>query len=219
MDNDYFCAVRQQNDTWLFIPKGNTQAYLLYDFDVVVGDTINVDNPWASGPVQSLITSIDSVLIQGGYRDRLHLDAVGGGFPEVWIAGIGSSNGLFYSGYYIFDYGFQLMCFHENDSLKYMNAPNNDCNYQTVGIEEVENSPYWSVYPNPVSDSFEIKIAADLLKIKSIKIYDNQGRMIRQIRPMEISNVNKIEGIDSGLYLVSVVFQDNEISTKKVVVL
>jgi len=104
------------------------------------------------------VDSVDSVKINGTYRKRINTSFPSRGFIEQWIEGIGCNNGLFYSGYYIFDYGYQLLCFHHNDSLYYLNSPNDSCYYITTNINDKNISlNNILIYPNPTYNKIYIE--------------------------------------------------------------
>ena len=211
---EYFCAVRDYNKKWYFIEKDSLNEKLLYDFDVSEGSTLVIDNPWAYGITEVYIDSIDSIEINGTYRKRINTSFPLGGFPEQWIEGIGCNNGLFYSGYYLFDYGHQLLCFHYNDSLYYLNSPNDSCFYITTNINDknilLDNI---LIYPNPVKNTLIINNRN--LFIQKIEITNILGGIIKY----EKYNLQNIISIDfseynKGIYFIKIYNNKNLILNK-----
>lgn len=104
-----------------YVPQSpnDTLEKLLYDFSKHANDTVVVQN-WQS----MTIHHIDSVLVDSQYRKRYFLFYTNGSynpsFCEKWIEGIGSLNGVLNSGSYGMTGGtFDLLCFTENNILKY----------------------------------------------------------------------------------------------------
>ncbi len=137
----FFCGVREINQQYIFVQANDTVEYKLYDFGVNAGDTVTINNPFTVGITNFKVVSVDSVLILGQYRKRVNVDELTmGGWPEAWIKGIGSTVGLPFTGFHVFDAGYELICFHENDTTVYNVSPTGDCYYQTVSIEELTMS-------------------------------------------------------------------------------
>jgi fibronectin-binding autotransporter adhesin len=86
----------------------------------------------------------------------------------------------------------------------------------TVGIPELASSGSLSVYPNPASDNITI----ELNKINSnalISIYDITGKIVRTYATENNRlNINR-DGLQSGLYLITVT-SDNRRYTSKLVI-
>ena len=60
------------------------------------------------------------------------------------------------------------------------------------------------IFPNPISDSFTIKLSKQQ-KIKSLKIVDINGRLVKNIQPNITSNdVYNLSSLKSGIYLLSI---------------
>jgi len=120
---------------------------LIYDFSLSVGDSVIVENYYVGYPedVQMVCDSIDFIEINGRTRKRLFLQTPGYWQYDIWIEGIGSTSGLFYSGFIFAGYGGggpDLLCCSQNDSLLYTNPRFNACYYREF-------------YPQIVSESFD----------------------------------------------------------------
>jgi len=57
----YFCAVREIDNKWYFIPENQTKEFMLYDFNVQKGDVVTINNPWRNGESQLNVFEIDSI--------------------------------------------------------------------------------------------------------------------------------------------------------------
>ncbi len=210
-DKEYFCAAREDSGKWLFIPESDSVEYLLYDFNVHVGDTIQINNPWTTGEVETLITSIDSIEINGEMRKRIHSDNLDqGNFFDEWIEGIGSIHGLVYGTSYATDGGHVLICHFHNDILLYQYWNAEDCIHD-VSIKEVEEEDYFSVYPNPAKENLTLSIRNGLPLPKSISIITLEGKTKYYSEDFRSLTV-KISHLENGLYFLKFT-QENGLET------
>ena len=76
-----------------FIPKNSIKEYLIYDFNININDTFNIQT--YKGNTKVFCRKIDSVLIQNQYRKiyTIHF-YYSMGFETDWIEGIGSTKDL-----------------------------------------------------------------------------------------------------------------------------
>ena len=74
-----------------------------------------------------------------------------------------------------------------------------------LAIEEFEDSVF-QIYPNPVEDQLYLLLSTNL-NVKNIRVYDIQGRLIRQEIPGQTDDLIEIEtaNLPSGLYFVEVI--------------
>ncbi|MFT7344750.1 MAG: hypothetical protein ACI9XP_001338 [Lentimonas sp.] len=87
-----------------------------------------------------------------------------------------------------------------------------------VGLEEYEMEPAeFILYPNPAFTTFGIQSES---KVKTVLITDVNGRVISLNKNNQYSNedVFDISFLDKGVYFVSVRFEDNQVSVKKLIV-
>ena len=100
----YFAAIREDTDAEKVYCYYEGEEYLLYDFSVNVGDVVHFYSFWPYlRPREQVVESVDYVLIDNEYRRRINfLHDRWSVYTESWIEGIGSTNGLFFSGE--FDY-------------------------------------------------------------------------------------------------------------------
>ena len=200
-NSNYYCAVREYEGRWFFVLKDQTNEYLLYDFNVNIGDTVIINNPWTDGEKELIVFNTDSLELTDKYYRTIDVGFYDGpsGQPNIidrWIKGIGSTNGLFYSGFYICDIGYQLLCFHRNDTLIYLDSPDGTCGYILVGIKPKTLSEEIEVSPNPVIDLLIIGSKDDLV----IKLYDNTGKYIFTTNNKSID----ISKLNAGIYFIQI---------------
>jgi len=206
--SEYHSAVRDSANRWLFVPGDESEEYLLYDFNINEGDTIEINNPWEDGLRTLIAFNVDSVELSDGYYKRIGVGIYDppSGQPHIidqWIEGIGSTNGLFYSGWYIMDLGYQLLCFHRNDTLVYLHSPDGTCGYILVGSDERNSSLKVEVFPNPVTNVLTIKSSFDC----AVRIYDINGRFVYTGRDRTID----LSWLNTGIYYLRVYDANNRV--------
>lgn len=183
-------------------PIDFNDEFLLYDYDVTIGDTVfypTFDSTYI------VITSIDSILIQNQFRKQYNYTPSSSqlcnyGSNNSYVEGIGDINsGLII--HWIFSNWIEesLNCF-EDDEVFYSNVT--DC--ATVGIEEEKTELEVKTYPNPVSEKLFIEFS-DVNQNEPIEIsfFDISGKKVYS------SSLNQSESIDvsnfkKGLYLLKI---------------
>ncbi len=152
-NGSYAGAMRESNKIIYFVPADSSHEYVLYNFNLTVGDTII--NPFG-GSVDNkdtiTVVQVDSVLTQNGYYRQLRLSST-----AVWIEGIGSLDYLLQPAInYNVSAEYVLACFSNDSNNVY--SFNYNC---TVGINEVKNTDQsFSVYPNPANSKLTIHAAS-----------------------------------------------------------
>ena len=125
-------AVREEDKRVYFrrkIEQNYQDEVLLYDFNLTVGDTVNVN--WFDQKLGVLEES--EVQVNGNMRRMLGLaeyyeDGTIGEVEEYWIEGVGSTYGFLNSGYEAMVGAYiQLLCYHENSNLIWDNEEFEDC--------------------------------------------------------------------------------------------
>ena len=155
---------------------------LRYDFGANSGDTIYLFNdPMGNFLV---VDSIDTyILLSGETRKRINLSCHG---PErnflgndTWIEGMGSLYGITQSGSCLLVGDMpQLICFTENDTLKYFNDNFDNC-YVVTGIPT--NNPISArvrLFPNPSPGLIFLEINNPQILPLKLTFYDLLGKQI-----------------------------------------
>ena len=156
----------------------NYGEVLLYDFSVIVGDTIRNGN--FNSDEYLIVTLIDSVLLNNKYRKRINFKYN----SSQWVEGIGNIiRGLLFTSGSLPTKGVsnELICFKQNDTVIYFNPKYDNCFYLGVGIRKNESlEKKTEVFPNPVTD-ISILDFGDLSGSDFVRIYCINGAMIKQI--------------------------------------
>jgi len=176
--------------------KNHEQDFLLYDFNMQVGDTL-VDDEFCI----SQVTAIDSIEINGGQkRKRLLLENEEYGFM-YWIEGIGSSEGLFNRiQCYLDGPNTSLSCYYENDERLYNNG--DEC--FIVNTQEFPKLQQISLFPNPTTDHLQLDLSEISTPSLQIRIFSLLGQEVKGIRAIS-GRLQPIEVNDlaSGVYFLS----------------
>jgi hypothetical protein len=228
----YFGAIREESKKIYFKSLNCKHEIRLYDFSKNVGDTLtnfysemNLCNPTLLG--SGTITAIDSILIAGSFRRVFHLDVLNNG--NVWIEGIGSTNGLFNSVIPAItcNCSWHLICYHQNNQVKFLNndsmlsyvAPHITCFPSTIdGINNVviKNSVF--IIPNPVTATSTLKWSDDDTFLK-LTITDLLGKVIQTV---DVSGRNETcinrNDFSKGIYIGKLQSNSGSEATVKIIV-
>ncbi|MCX6290813.1 MAG: T9SS type A sorting domain-containing protein [Bacteroidetes bacterium] len=189
--------------------------YLYYDFGLNQNDTfISVLDQC---PVQLVVDSVDSVpLLNGEMRKRMFLSN-----SEIWVDGMGSLFGLTHVAIYncMFDAMADLNCLTEDQVLKYDNPAYPACYYTTVGIEKINSSPSWSLSPNPFKDFATITFHNSGSEPGTLKIFDEQGRLIKSIFNITTNHVViDRAGLQNGFYFFQLTNEKHLVANGKLII-
>ncbi len=177
---------------------------LIYDFSIVLGDTVTIHNVIAGGFIKLEVVSVDSVYIYDSYRKRFEFEPVNWPYWDSWVEGIGSmSHGVIYSGFYNTSPWYTLLCYKQNDVVKYMNPYYTACFYPYVSIEESEVSDL-QLYFNHEAKSIEV-VNLPPNQFFDFTLFDLFGRKIvdAEISGKAHINLNNYRLAD-GLYIYSI---------------
>jgi len=162
---------------------------LLYDYNLVVGDTLKGR---LVGNCKMIISSVDSILIGNQFRKKWNFNTCNEG-PGYIIQGIGSDNGLIEQ---INSEGFcvsSLVCVRNITSTLFMsnNPSTYGCHIISSVLETKRSQNSINIYPNPFS--FETTIKSDrFLKDATIIVYNSHGQIVKEI--------NNISGLSTTLF-------------------
>lgn len=189
----------------------NENEFLLYDFSIGQGDSIQVGY---FEPIYLHVDSISSIMINGTLRKQYWMSYNGlPDYQETWIEGLGSDKGIIWSGSALLIGGWTyLLCVHEDDELIYMNPDYNVC-YLLTNITE-KTKEQIQIYPNPAKNNLTI-INPESIKIESVSLHDLMGRQIIEFEP--ISLLLDISHLSSGIYLLKISYNNEQI-VKKILV-
>lgn len=197
---------------------------LLYDYNLIIGDTLPADMNWFSYYSGVYITDIDTIVTQDNISRRIwHLDFEQPfeGWPQI-IEGIGSTSGLLGGIEPYWEGWNELLCFSiEGDDVwrNYRDSCfviTDSCT--TVGLKENTNSEI-VIYPNPFNDIITVRfqntnrtyevILTDLFGITFFKAEIDENKPITEL------NIN--ENLKRGIYILSIKTNDRIIKRSKII--
>jgi hypothetical protein len=220
----YFGGMREDSIGRVYIYTATNQSppvthlqsqteYLLYDFSLQVGDTLQVLNDFN---IIQVLSSIDSVLIDNHYRKLYTF--IASGVPRDVIEGIGSVKGLFFPMVYEFEHGQMLACYEDGDI--FWNNPalmGNDC--FSVGIDEHRpETDLVTIYPVPVSDQLHIDFEDVPRDEIVIQLYDITGRLMREHHQAGQKKITlDVANLAQGTYILKAISIGHATKTIKVI--
>lgn len=189
----------------------NSDDRFLYDFNVDLGDTI-----YCSYIGFAIVDSIDSVQISNELKKRYFLRHGYDLIEEIWIEGLGSLYGILTS--FSGSGGgmrHELLCFIENDTIKYTHPDYNTCYYSTVGITQKEGgNETINLFPNPSNDFINIDIENSSNKTFQLIIINIFGNTITDIpfKNSQTIDLRKYK-MSNGIYFYFI-FSNNKLLKK-----
>lgn len=191
--NELVGAYRNEGNQ-VYYCKWNGSSYddevLFYDYDLQVGDFFNF-----SDPHPMTVTEVSTIIDNNGVsRKKISFEFLGlEDETEYWIEGVGSNKGFILRGNYIEINGsvFDLLCYHVDNDVIYINPEFNTCDIDEIDENIVDNSV--NIYPNPASDVINI-LNGNNLNITSVEIIDLMGRTILSSEKTNIDISNLAEG-------------------------
>ncbi len=203
----------------------DTPESLMYDFGAQVNDTVTptVLVPMSSGTgvylwsYPMVVSSIDSVIVGDEMKRQLHMAPADIGYEtDQWIEGMGSKAGMLHCEFgLVGGYNFRLVCYYENDSLKYLNPDYSDC-FVISSVDPVSpREKRVSIIPNPVRGSSVISIPNKRNEQVNLEIYTCTGKLAGR---MEARDNMIIYGKDysPGIYLFRFSYASGVAETIKV---
>ncbi|MFZ4454944.1 MAG: T9SS type A sorting domain-containing protein [Bacteroidales bacterium] len=192
----YFCGVRESEGKWYFLIPGNDES-VMYDFSKNKGDTISL----GGGNTMLKVDSIGIINYNGHSRKQFFLTNYRYGIAEVWIEGIGNIY-HFLHGYFFYGERYNMMCYHRNNELIYMNPLFDTCQLPDVGFETPTLNNELLIRTSIASPSdFQLKSSNE---ITSIFVYNTQGKIVKLTTPFSNDATVSLAVQPKGIYVVRV---------------
>jgi hypothetical protein len=200
------------------IETDSTTEKILYDFTQTAGDTVN-SVLWPEGWCpHSIISAVDSVLINGQYHRQLHIQPNGCTVLDIrFIEGIGSTGGLFEK---LIDGEMlsTLRCLSYNGNTLYPNSSFVCETTLSTPENDLESNLELILFPNPTNGFQKLTLKTNFSSGK-VEIFD--AKLIRKMRQeykLSKEIVIQLDGFSSGIYFVLLTTDNNERAFKKFVV-
>lgn len=197
------------------------RSYLIYDFDVMVGDSVPVwiydfYVPFDMPPEMMYIAAVDTLDINGSWRKAIGIQSAaaiqnGQGIVHWWLQGIGGTGGLLgTSGALPLDFVGGLECMNASDTVWWSWGPlgtPGDC----IGLAIAEQSAVLPVIaiPNPSQGMFNI----EGMDVESTTIRDARSQVVLTTT----GSVIDLSSYPVGCYFATVV-SGNRVANLRLVV-
>lgn len=196
------------------IMNTNLDEFLLYRFDLSIGDTFTLNQYFPAEDISTVI-DIDSVMLGGNFRKRYKIDNwfYSYGF-DYWIEGIGSQYSLFGPSCWVFE-GYDLLLCYKDPQLDYIGYFNwdDDCIGWVVG--EAENTkPIFRIYPNPAKTNLYIENEEDI-GLLEVNIYNLMGQ--NRINNRKVIDHVDVSLLEQGIYVIEIASNKNKIRQKLII--
>jgi hypothetical protein len=209
----YKGAIRQEipNKKVYYIPPMSSTEYLLYDFNLDIGDTVS--SYIAPFDSYDTVISIDSVLVGDNFRKRWYINDW---YEIYYIEGVGSTYGLIqHSPGYVTDApSYSLDCFLLEEQSLY---PDTNANCQLItSIKKIDAfSDQVKVFPNPSKGSFSVEFNQPI-DIREIYLTDLVGNIVFQKEINNEKQVN-IDNLRGGTYILTIMHRNNSTAKRKII--
>jgi len=221
----YAGALREDpivSKTFFVFPNTTTDS-LLYDYNLVVGDTMkgHIANSVHTSS-HLIVLSVDSVLIKGKFRKRWNFAKDNNSDSTYFIAGLGSSGGLIEPlKTYAIDFMYRrLVCVKDSADAIYTPSYSSamGCNLILNGISGINGTNTCSIYPNPFSAQTTLQTDKSL-KNAALTVYNSVGETVRRVDNLSGQEIIfHRDNLPGGLYFVRLI-SDNKMYTDKLVII
>ncbi|MBN2729091.1 MAG: T9SS type A sorting domain-containing protein [Bacteroidales bacterium] len=221
----YMGALREDslNNKVYFMFAGQTSDTLLYDYNLEVGDTLmGIPGRYYMYWYPIVVSSIDSVLIQGEYHTRWNFDTCDNYTPFI-IEGIGSSSGLIEEiCTYAIDFTSRyLVCMKNGDSTLFTHPTYSSmfgCSPIIESIEDHSTQNSFKYYPNPFTNDLHIETNYWLDNAKLI-LYDVSGKEVLTMTNLSGQDITIPRGdIPNGIYFIQITQNNIILDSEKVII-
>ncbi|MBK5285116.1 MAG: T9SS type A sorting domain-containing protein [Bacteroidia bacterium] len=191
-----------------FVPKDSIQETLLYDFNLLVGDTVRGMFLEVLVGNNLIVTDIDSILIGSTYRKRFKCE---GAYPlhvNYLVEGIGNITSGLLEPPEMMDLTPLLVCFKQDGVQLYPSSPISYCDLpNSINIISEEKFSF-TISPNPVHDFITIK--NNQQKELIITIFSSIGEVVQKTTlGKDVVTTINLSGLAAGIYMVTALSEQN----------
>lgn len=199
---NYHGAFRDSSGFVYYVPKDSTNEYLLYAFNVNVGDTLF--DVWSEsiygypmGLENHVVNQIDSMQIAGDWRTIIYSQE-----GAIWIEGVGNQRGLFMENWdNVSMYFIELYCHSLNGTKLYPNPGAGGCPTDLNVGETPEFN--FDIKPNPFDHQLVISLNGIHEEVE-IFIYDLSGKIHFQTSAGTGEHLLDLAFLKSGSYILKI---------------
>ncbi len=228
------CYVREDTIAHKVYYAGDTAEYVLYDYNLVIGDNISYDN--GGGVLIDSVIATDSILIYGIYHKTITLQSKYDHGYRMYtvVEGVGATATPFFPVSFggCFEFNEMLACFAQDAvnpgfSTMQSNCPGGGIIYSNhtscialLSIPNAGSGPKLTeIYPNPASNEINITIG-EKNKNVMVSAYSIAGQCVYKAEIGEKNNWAINTSLwPAGLYMVIVQNNERIVKKEKVVVI
>ncbi len=208
----------ESNQKIFFRPAMSNNEFLLYDFGMKVGDIANVIC-WNGGEenkfdlIDIRVDSIKPIEVDGVSRRKYYIGSKSKSdntwsSSNIWISGIGDTQGLLYSSSYTDDKAVDskyLLCYHIDVNLIFKNSEYNNCYIETtatsINSEIIAQQPI--MFYDNITNNLILK--EDFTSANKLIIFDVNGRvvLIKDLKGYE--KYIDLSSLQGGVYIAKLV--------------
>jgi hypothetical protein len=188
-------------------PWIDTTEFILYDFSLNVGDTVQLPLlDFSLNYYPGVVEYVDSIMIGSTKRKII---TVSSWITFDFVEGVGSLQGLLYPEIPWVDWGGELTCFSINDTIFRTDGSGNinigNC-WQTINVNDLKINNLL-VFPNPFNDCIEITG----IEMKRVMVYSLTGKLIYESSERN----NDLDFLKKGTYILRIIDRnDSQIDMK-----
>jgi hypothetical protein len=219
-DSGYVGALKEDsilNRTFFVLPN-YTNDTLLYDYNLIAGDTVK---GFIGLNCMTILSSVDSVLINGQYRKRWNGTACGGNPNEYIIEGIGTSYGFIerFSGSPNTQSFGRLVCVKDTTNTLFVSTYSSAIGCQLIysGESEISQENNVTISPNPFHSFATLRMNQDF-ENSLLNIYDAFGRLVSQKKNKSQTSIISREGLPNGIYFYQIKNNKGNVITGKLMI-
>lgn len=200
------------------------QTYILCDFDVSPGDTVNnvYNEPYEVSPLY--VTGVDSVQFAGTWRKRIGISesSTSSIAASYWVQGIGGVEGAVWSGGLLstcacvtVSLSYRLYCMSASDTIQYGTDEGmpGSC-FLVQGLPQPSTEATTLIaFVDPLSN--ELVLTGPGSSNQLIELFSSDGRMI--LRNRAVSGRLALSDIQNGIYLVRIMTGQRLLSKRVVI--
>ena len=208
IESGYVGALRDDSaaNQSFFVFRDTEEDSLLFDYNLNIGDSLR-GCMVAWDYQRPVVTSIDSVLIDGSFRNRWNFSEVQLPWPDpespYFIEGVGSSVGLFEHVWsYNIDFRLRnLVCVKYGNDLVFQTDYESlyGCNFVSTGTE-LSNDFGLTFYTNPTNGTLVVQ--SESSQPMEITVFNSIGQTIYSRSNVTNNTIIDLGDTETGIYLV-----------------
>ncbi len=180
--------------------ESGAEEFLMYDFDLELGDTLPDLYITSQFEQTRIISVIDSVELTDGWHKRFKATSTYDEWNEIiFIEGVGCLTS-FDNMNYIFESGCQITCLVVGGQIIYGTNPWNTCDLEFINVREVATTEI-KCFPVPANEHMTIDFGHSLTGASDLSVYNQFGQLVTKLQINQESQFTfSTEELPEGYY-------------------